>query len=271
MKRILLLASLLFAPFSIDAGQSTSLTSLKQRDDFLGLEAVGRLDNPNGFCSATLIAPDLILTAAHCVFNRNTNERYDAKDLIFLAALTDDKSLAKRRGYRVVVDPNYESEARFSRSKIVSDIALILLDDPVPTSIAAPFAIHSGGVVDGPISVVSYGRGRTERMSWQRQCNILNRNKGLFVMDCDVTFGSSGSAVFVREGSRYRILSMTSAIGKWNGKQVAYGMELGPRVDALKRTIRNKPVRRLSAEKRLRVGNKDDRQTSQARFVRVGD
>ncbi|MGB7316503.1 MAG: trypsin-like serine protease [Planktotalea sp.] len=50
------MAILHLAPLACFAGQSTSLTLLTQR-----------LDSPNGYCSATLIAPDLVLTAAHCV------------------------------------------------------------------------------------------------------------------------------------------------------------------------------------------------------------
>ena len=270
MTRFILIATLFLSPLTASADQSTSLTDLTQRGDFLGLEAVGRLDNPNGYCSATLIAPDLVLTAAHCVFQAGSRMQYSAEDLTFRAALTDGKALAERRAIRIAVDPSYDYPGPLSRARVVSDIALVLLEEPISTSIADPFALHSGGTIDGPVSVVSYGRGRNERMSWQRGCNILERDRGLVVMDCDVTYGSSGSAIFARENGRYRIFSVTSAIGTQNGKRVAYGMELSKRVAALKRSIRATPVRRTSAPKRIGTNN-SARQTSQARFVRVGD
>ncbi|MGB7242579.1 MAG: trypsin-like serine protease [Sulfitobacter sp.] len=48
--------------------QNTNLTRLGDKNRALGWEAVGRLDTKNGgFCTGTLIAPDLVLTAAHCV------------------------------------------------------------------------------------------------------------------------------------------------------------------------------------------------------------
>lgn len=212
----------------------------------------------------------MILTAAHCVFKNGTKERYRPEELTFRAALTDGEALAERRGYRLAVDAAYDFPGPLTRARVVSDIALILLDDPIPTSIASPFALHSGRAISGPVSIVSYGRGRNERMSWQRACNILSRNGGLVVMDCNVTFGSSGSAIFAQENGRYRVLSLTSAVGSQNGKRVAYGMELGGRVEALKKTLRSAPVRRTTAEKRITVGT-NDRQSSQARFVRVGD
>lgn len=268
MKRFALITALLIAPFAAQSDQSTSLTDLSQRGDYLGLEAVGRLDSPDGYCSATLIAPDLVLTAAHCVFKGGSKSRYSADELTFRAALTDGKALAERKAYRIAVDPSYDYPGPLNRARVISDIALVLLEDPISTAIADPFALHSGGAIDGPVSVVSYGRGRNERMSWQRGCNILNRDHGLVVMDCDVTYGSSGSAIFARENGRYRIFSVTSAIGTQNGKRVAYGMELNNRVAALKREIRATPVRRTSAPKRIGANN-SARSTSQARFVRV--
>jgi protease YdgD len=270
MKYFALIACLILTPFAALGQQSTSLNALTQRGDFLGLEAVGRLDNPNGYCSATLIASDLVLTAAHCVYNKKTGLPYQTNDLTFRAALTDGKALAERPAYRIAVDPAY-SPGKLTRTRVLSDIALILLADPIPSSIADPFALHSGGEIGGPVSVVSYGRGRKERMSWQRGCNILNRNGGLIVMDCDVTYGSSGSAIFAAENGRYRIFALTSAIGTQSGKRVAYGMELVTRVAALKRTIRSAPIRRMTPTQQGNVGLKSARATSQARFVRVGD
>lgn len=270
MIRLILAASLFLLPIGVFAEQSTSLTALTQRGDFLGLEAVGRLDSPDGYCSVTLIASDLVLTAAHCVYKKSTGQPYQAEDLTFRAALTDGKALAERTAYRIAVDPAY-SPGKLSYARVVSDIALILLDDPIPTSVADPFALHSGGAIDGPVSVVSYGRGRNEQMSWQRGCNILDRHRGLVVMDCNVTYGSSGSAIFASENGRYRIFALTSAIGKQNGKRVAYGMELVERVATLKKKIRSTPIRRVKAKQRVNVSTKSARKTSQARFVRVGD
>ncbi|MEN8893158.1 hypothetical protein [Planktotalea arctica] len=88
-------------------------------------------------------------------------------------------------------------------------------------------------------------------------------------MDCDVTYGSSGSAIFARENGRYRIVSLTSATGTYRGNKAAFDMELPDTVAALKRTIRTSPTRRSTGAKRISVNDRSSRSTSQARFLKV--
>ena len=76
-----------------------ALTALHTGDAVAGWEAVGRIDiDGKGFCTGALIAPDLVLTAAHCLFERGSGSVIAAERFQFLAGLRDGRAAAYRGG-----------------------------------------------------------------------------------------------------------------------------------------------------------------------------
>jgi protease YdgD len=243
---------------------TTDLRSLDTENEALVWQAIGRLDSAKGsYCTGTLISPDLVLTAAHCVFAGN--DLVKPSDLTFQAGLTHGTAAAKRQVSQIEVLNTYDPANGMSAVNIRTDVALVRLAERIPTHELDPFVVYSGQLPKGPVSVVSYGKGRSEALSRQDQCQVVHTQTGLIALDCDLTFGSSGAPVFTHLNGRGQIVALISGGGSWGGEDVALGMILPEVVGALKRQMRaNKPAPRARV-KRLTVGG--DKSGTGAKFV----
>jgi protease YdgD len=92
--------------------------------------AVGKLQgitvNLRQTCTASLVGPALVLTAAHCVFNRRTRQNFLPGSLHFLIGYEGGVQAAHAVGVAVETGPGYDP-AR-PRETMGSDWALISLD-----------------------------------------------------------------------------------------------------------------------------------------------
>lgn len=246
--------------------QSTKLRKLDTQNDVLAWQSVGRLDiGKAGFCTGTLIAPDLVLTAAHCVYSTSDGALVKPENITFQAGFTHGDVAARRIVSQIEAHQGYDPRANHNLQNVRHDIALVRLAEPIPTHELDPFAVFSGNLPQGPVSVVSYGRGRPDVLSRQKQCSVLGRKNGLYALDCDVTFGSSGAPVFTHLNGRGQIASVISGGSIYNTKKVALGMALPVLVSDLKRQMRANKPRPRAQVRRLGVGT--NKSNSSAKFV----
>jgi V8-like Glu-specific endopeptidase len=210
------------------AAQDAPLASLQTGDDAKGWEAVGRLDiEGKGFCTGALIAPDLVLTAAHCLYDRGSGDRIDPSRIEFQAGLRNGRALAYRDVRRAVIPAGYVFDGTMSDVASQADVALLELSRPIRLTQIAPFEITSRLAMGTQVGVVSYAQDRSEAPSLQEACSVLGQSRGVYVLSCDVNFGASGAPIFVFEGGVARIVSVVSAKAEMDGQQVALGTALG--------------------------------------------
>lgn len=254
----MLFAGVLWATAALAEGQG--LRQLNTGDESRGWEAVGRLDfDTAGFCTGVLVAPDLVLTAGHCLFDKVTGRKFTTAEIRFSAGLRNGRASAYRTVKHAVLHPRYRYSRNAEADQVRNDVALLQLAQPIRTTEVAPFDTADRPAPGERISVVSYAHDRADAPSLQEACEVVDRRRGVLVMSCDADFGASGAPVFSLASGKPRIVSLISAKAEAGGVPVSLGTALEEPLSVLKVE--------LSAQSRFRQAS-DKTRPNGAKFIR---
>lgn len=207
--------------------QDAKLRRLETSDQGRNWEAVGRLDiDGSGFCTGALITSKLVLTAAHCLFDKSTGEQIDHNTVEFRAGWRNGRASASRQVYRAVVHPDYDYNESLNSQRVSNDLALLELRWPIRNGVIRPFRTGLSPTKGDRVGVVSYAKDRSEAPSLQEVCNVLARQEGVLVTSCTVDFGSSGAPIFSFSNGEVEIVSVVSAKAEAEGQNVSLGTSL---------------------------------------------
>ncbi|CTQ48589.1 V8-like Glu-specific endopeptidase [Jannaschia donghaensis] len=251
---------------------STSAT-VQTAHDARGIEGVGRLDirgadGASGFCTAALVSPSLVLTAAHCLFDKSTGQAFSNEAMTFRAGLRQGEETASRRVRRMVIHPGYTYSERPTGTALRTDLALLELARDVRLPQVHPFAAQGSLTTGDAVELISYARGRADAPMRESGCTVLDRDARVLVLSCSVDYGASGSPVFVRTAQGLQIVSVISSMSDWDGRPVALAVTVESGLEELKREFLRTP-QFAARRKVLRVG--EDGGTGTIRFHRPGD
>jgi protease YdgD len=161
-------------------------------------------------CTGSLIASNVVLTAAHCVMDPWHRKPFPVDEIHFLAGVRGSKWLGHSTARCLHFPPDYEYVDRpFSR-----DVVLITLKDNL-NDIAPADLDRTKVQSSSDISLVhaAYPADQRYVLTGQFGCHLIEHNLNLWLTDCDARPASSGGPVFVQTKEGLKLAAIMIGVG----------------------------------------------------------
>lgn len=169
--------------------------------------AVGRIsygDSPApgaAICSGVLVAPDLVLTAGHCVRTLAENPAV----IRFDAGWGEGAPTAQGRGAEVILS---------GVEGLAGDVALVVLKSPLPAEVAGTLPLApplTAGPAAGDLILHAFRRDAPDQPFGPSNCRQLATQPGLLGFDCPVVSGNSGAPLLQRSDTGWAVVAVMVA------------------------------------------------------------
>lgn len=153
-------------------------------------------------CTGVLVAPDLVLTAAHCVRDAVGNPA----SIRFDAGWSKGGPAGQRHGAEVILTGVAEGPGL---EALTRDTALVVLDAALPPESFPPLPLSDPE--DGPFTLFGFDRAAPDLPQNAALCRPMIRPPGLLALDCPVVSGNSGAPLLEHDAEGWQVVAVMVA------------------------------------------------------------
>jgi protease YdgD len=174
--------------------------------------AVGKLQvttvNRRQTCTATLIGPSTVLTAAHCVFNELTQRNFLPGSMHFLIGYNGSQYAGHAVGVRLETGPGFHFDHTRPTATAGSDWALIWLDAKLGSADRMLPIIDHSPAIGSAIMLGGYQQDHPLVLMADTECQIVGRvtdpdGLPLLQHNCTGTRGVSGAPLLIEQNGKW--------------------------------------------------------------------